>query len=180
MNGLHWQEKMRNLGRLARLGAFVLAAAVSSGCEEPPDLTLPGASEVEAAYDYGGGFSAALNGNVAEITIVQASRHIERGGTLWVKVGPYVFLFSQETMDLFRDYPGLAGVRAITRTPDGTEVARALLTRDTLNDLTWRRALHISGLARRDGTRRPTLLEDLVQWGEDHTEYDYNPRYSRP
>ena len=117
MNGLHWQEKVRNLGRISLLGAFVLAAAVSSGCEEPPDLTLPGVSEVESAYDYGGAFSATLNGNVAEITIVQASRHIERGGTLWVKVGPYVFLFSQETMDLFRDYPGLAGVRAITKTP---------------------------------------------------------------
>jgi hypothetical protein len=149
------------------------------GCEET-DLTLPRVGEVEGAYSYGGRLSATLNGNVAEISIVQADRQLQRGGTLWAKVGPYVLLFSRPTEDLFREYPGLAGVRVITTTSDGTEVARALLARDVLNDLTWRRALNIAGRARRDGTRRPTLLEDLVRWGEDHTEHDYNPRYSQP
>jgi hypothetical protein len=167
-------------GPFSGLVSLLLIGLVLGGCEETPDLTVPAAGQVEAAYMYGGALTATLSGNVAEITIVQPARQIERGGTLWVKVGPYVLLFSRETQELFQRYPGLAAVRAITRTSDGTEVARATLSRNALNDLTWRRALNISGLARRDGTRRPTLLEDLVEWGEDHTDYDYNPRYSRP
>jgi hypothetical protein len=149
------------------------------GCDEL-DLTLPRSAEVEAAYIYPGGLKATVRGNVAEVTITQAARDLRRGGTLWAKVGPYVLLFSEETEGLFRGYPGLAGVRVITVSSDGTEVARALLARDSLNGVTWRRARHIAGLARRDGTRRPSLLEDLVEWGEDHTEYTYSPRYSRP
>ena len=54
-----------------------------------------------------------------------------------------------------------------------------MLLRDELNDLTWRRALNIAGVARRDGTEQPSKLEDLARWGEDHTEYEYNPRYVR-
>ncbi len=161
------------------LPIILLVFGSSVGCGGP-DLSIPSSSEVEKAYTYGGGLSATMHGNVAEITIVQADRQLRRGGTLWAKVGPFILLFSKETEALFRDYPGLAGVRAVTVTPDGAEVARALLARDALNDLTWRRALNIAGLARRDGTRRPTLLEDLVEWGEDHTEFEYNPRFSRP
>ncbi len=163
----------------ALLPVFLLTFGVSVGCEEP-DLSVPNSSEVEEAYIYGGGLSARMSGNVAEITIVQADRQLRRGGTLWAKVGPFVLLFSKETETLFREYPGLAGVRAVTVTPDGAEVARALLARSALNDLTWRRALNIAGLARRDGTRRPTLLEALVRWGEDHTEFRYSPRFTRP
>ena len=147
------------------------------GCEEV-DLTLPTADEVESVFIYDGSLTASLNGNVAEVTIVQAERQLRRGGALWAKVGPYVFLFSKESEGLFRDYPGIAGIRVVTVTPDGTEVARAMLLRDELNDVTWRRSLNISGLARRDGTRRPTLLEALVEWGEDHTEYAYAKKYT--
>ncbi len=154
--------------------AVIMAAVALSGCENR-ELTVPSASEIEAAYMYEGELSAEVHGNVAEITVVQPSRHIRRGGSLWVKVGPYVVLFTEETQQLFRDYPGLAGVRVITRTPDrGGEVARVFLVRDTLTDVLWRRSLNIAGRARQDGTRRPTLLEDLVRWGEDHTEYQYN------
>ena len=179
MNGIAGQRTKSAVALLGLMPVFLFAYGVCVGCEEP-DLSVPSSAEVEGAYTYGGGLSATMNGNVAEVTIVQADRQIRRGGTLWVKVGPYVLLFSKETEGLFRDYPGLAGVRAVTVTPDGAEVARALLARGTLNDLTWRRALNIAGVARRDGTRRPTLLEELVRWGEDHTEFSYNPRYSRP
>jgi len=151
---------------------LLLIPLLLTGCEEV-DLTLPTADEVESVFIYDGSLSATLNGNVAEVTIVQAERQLRRGGALWAKVGPYVFLFSKESESLFRDYPGLAGIRVVTVTPGGTEVARAMLLRDELNDVTWRRAQHIAGLARRDGTRRPTLLEALVEWGEDHTEFDY-------
>ncbi len=157
--------------------AWLVGLTPVAGCQEA-DGTLPRASQVEAAYAYGGNLSVDMSGNVAEITIAQPSEQLRKGGSLWAKVGPYVLLFSSETEALFRAYPGLAGVRVIT-TSDGSEVARALLPRDTLSDLTWRRSLNIAGLARRDGTRRPTLLEALVRWGEDHTRYEYNPRYTR-
>jgi len=156
---------------------FILIPLFLMGCEEV-DLTLPTADDVESVFIYDGTLTASLNGNVAEVTIVQAERQLRRGGALWAKVGPYVFLFSKESEGLFRDYPGLAGIRVVTVTPDGTEVARAMLLRDELNDVTWRRSLNISGLARRDGTRRPTLLEALVEWGEDHTEYAYAKKYT--
>lgn len=168
------RERREVMSAVHRIGSTVLMAAVAlSGCSDQ-DLTVPSASEIEAAYMYEGELSAEMHGNVAEITVVQPSRHIRRGGSLWVKVGPYVVLFTQETQQLFRDYPGLAGVRVITRTPDRGEVARVFLVRDTLTDVLWRRSINIAGRARQDGTRRPSLLEDLVRWGEDRTEYQYN------
>lgn len=172
---------MRRFGLSRRMLGFACLAMAGAlwGCEEV-DLTVPDAEQVEAAYTYTGRLSAFINGNVAEVTIVQPDRHLRRGGTLWAKVGPYILLFSEETKTLFLDYPGLAGVRTITVSQGGTEVARALLTRDELNDITWKRAHYVSGLARRDGTKRPALLEDLVNWGEDHTEFSYNPVFSRP
>lgn len=138
---------------------------------------MPTAAEVESFYTYEREFSATMSGNVAEISVVQPQRQLDRGGTLWAQVGPYIFLFCQETQELFQRYPGLAGVRVVTRTPGGQKIAEALLSRNALNNLTWKRALNIAGKARRDGTRRPTLLEDLVRWGEEHTEHEYNPRY---
>ena len=158
---------------------LLVASGFLTGCEET-DLTVPSAKAVEEAFQYQGRLSVSMNGNVAEVTVVQPERQISRGGSLWAKVGPYVILFSEDTEQLFLDYPGLAAVRVKTVLPSGQEVAQALLPRDTLNELTWRRALNISGRARRDGTRRPTLLEELVRWGEDHTDYGYNPRYTRP
>ncbi len=141
------------------------------------DTSLPTDEAVAAVYEYDGVLEAEMSGNVAEVTVYQPTRQLLRGGSLWAKVGPYVFLFSAETQGLFEQYGGLAAVRVVTRAPGGREIARALLTRDTLNEVTWRRALHISGLARRDGSQRPALLEDLVRWGEDHTDYEYSPRY---
>ena len=179
MNGTDGKTARSGWAKGALIPLFLTGMGLFVACEAP-DLAVPNSDQVEDAYTYGGVLSATVSGNVVEITIVQADRQLRRGGTLWAKVGPYILLFTEETEGLFRGYPGLAGVRAVTVTPDGAEVARALLTRDALNDLTWRRALNIAGLARRDGTRRPTLLEDLVQWGEDHTEFTYNPRYSRP
>jgi len=116
---------------------------------------------------------------VAMVVVRQSADQLRRGGTLWARVGPYIYLFSEETRGLFRDYTGLAGVRVVTRVSGGTTVGNALLKRDELTDVLWRRSLNISGLARRDGTERITLLEDLIFWGEDHTEFEYNERYAR-
>ena len=166
-------------GRGLLLPFLFMTPWLVSGCQDP-ELSVPSSEVVEEAYLYDGKLTASMSGNVAEITIVQGDRQLRRGGTLWAKGGPYLLLFSEETENLFRDYPGLAGVRVITTTPSGTEVARALLPRTALNGITWRKARHIAGLARRDGTRQPTRLEELVQWGEDHTEFDYNPRFTSP
>ena len=174
LNGRNIMKGWMNRGLRVVLGLTALAVG---GCEEP-DLTLPSASAVEEAFQYEGNLSVAMNGNVAEVTVVQPERQISRGGSLWAKVGPYILLFSEEVEVLFQNYSGLAGVRVKTILPSGQEIAQALLPRDTLNSLTWQRALNIAGKARRDGTRRPTLLEELVRWGEDHTDYEYNPRYA--
>lgn len=174
-NGRNIMKGWMNRGLMVVL---VLNLMVVGGCEEQ-DLTVPSASAVEEAFQYEGNLSVTMNGNVAEVAVVQPERQISRGGTLWAKVGPYIILFSEETELLFQNYSGLAGVRVKTILPSGQEIAQALLPRDTLNGLTWQRALNIAGKARRDGTRRPTLLEELVRWGEDHTQYEYNSRYTR-
>ena len=153
-----------------------LALAAVAGCRTE-ELPVPGSEEAAEYYAAVADLTVEMSGNVAEVTVVQSAAQLRRGGSLWARVGPYIYLFSDATRSLFTDYPGLAAVRVITRTPGGTEVARATLARGTLNELTWRRALNVAGLARRDGTERVTLLEDLVEWGEDRTEFEYNPRY---
>lgn len=170
---------MIRLNRMASYVLVMLAAGLSAACDEPVDPTLPTAEEIEAHYEYEGRLDGELTGNVALVTVYQSALQLRRGGTLWAKVGPYIFLFTEETFQLLEDHPGLAGVRVVTKVGDGTEVARALLTRDELTGVLWRRSLNIAGLARRDGTNRVTLLDDLVRWGESHTEYEYNPRYIR-
>ena len=66
----------------------------------------------------------------------------------------------------------MSGVRVITHTGrNEAEVARAFLHRDSLNEITWKRARNIAGKARTGGTKRPVLLEELVEWGQAHTEF---------
>ena len=173
----HWLLPRRTVGRLAVLTALLLGSLVVA-CEAP-ELLVPDAEQVESYYTYSGQLTAEVTGNVAEITITQPAAQLRRGGRLWAKVGPYVLLFSQPTQQLFTDFQGLAGVRVITRAPGGQMVAQAMLRQQALNELTWKRALNVSGLARRDGTKRPTTLETLVLFGEDRTEFEYSSRYVR-
>lgn len=150
----------------------------SLGCEEV-DLALPSEAEAGEHYARSSDVSVRLSGNVVELTVDQPIRQVRRGGSLWAKVGPYIYLFSSETETLLREYPGVAGVRVITRTGrNEVEVARAFLHRDSLNELTWRRARNIAGKARTGGTRRPVLLEELVRWGQDHTEFGYSEEFT--
>jgi hypothetical protein len=165
--------------RIRRAGLILLTLPLAAGgCREAPDLTLPTAEDVVQYYSYQGGLEARVTGNVVEVIAFQPSAQIRRGGTLWAKVGPYILLFTEETHELMEDHPGVAGVRVVTRLRDGTEVARALLSRTELTGVLWRRSLNIAGKARLEGTAHPSLLEDLVRWGEDHTEYEYNPRFA--
>ena len=179
--------QLRNNRRAARLqpsrpervapALALIAWTLAAACVEAPQLTLPSADEVEGYYASETDLSAEINGNVAVVTVVQSANQLRRGGSLWARVGPYIYLFTEETHRLLEDFPGLAAVRVETQTAGGVPVASALLTRDELSGVLWRRSLNIAGQARRDGTERPGLLEDLIRWGEDHTEHEYSERY---
>jgi hypothetical protein len=153
-----------------------LLLALLSGCRGATDV-LPTPDDVVAYYPTSGDISVEMDDNVAEVYVQQPQEQLQRGGPLWAKVGPYIFLFSEGTRDLFEDYPTLAGVRVITRAPGGGEVARALLARDALNRIGWRRALNIAGRARVEGTQRVRAVEELVLWGEEQAAFSYSPRY---
>jgi hypothetical protein len=165
--------------RRAKKTIFVLGLVSLLGACEEAELVVPTEAQVLERFSSTEGVSVLMSGNVAEVTVQQPYAQVRRGGTLWAKVGPYIYLFSDEVLNLLTDFNGLAGVRVITTTRTQGEIARAFVTRDALTDVLWRRSKNIAGLARRDGTKRPSLLEDLVQWGEDHTEYSYNPRFIR-
>jgi hypothetical protein len=166
--------------RAARvLVAPVLILLALAGCEvgEEPDHPVPSSAEVEAYYEYAGDLSVEISGNVAQVRVTYDPVEYRRGGALWAKAFPYIFLFSPATRDALADHPGLGGVRVIAHHPNGDVVAQALLSRGVLTQLTWNRALNISGAARAEGTERPSVMQDLVRWGEDHSEFEYNPEY---
>ncbi|MDX1647102.1 MAG: hypothetical protein R3304_08150 [Longimicrobiales bacterium] len=162
----------------ARLLLVAVLLGTGGACVDRPEPTLPTAEEVEGYYEYGSELDAAIVGNVAVLTVEQDAEQLRRGGRLWAMVGPYIFLFTEETRQLLEDHPGLAAVRVNTRV-GSARVATALLPREEMPDILWRRSLNIAGKARRDGSARPTLLEALVAWGEAHTEYSYDERFTR-
>lgn len=160
----------------------VLVAALALGmlaaCElEDEELPLPSADEVQAYYEYEGELSVEMSGNVAQVTVVFDPREFERGGDLWAKAFPYIFVFAPGTRQALQEHRGLGGVRVIARHPNGDVVAQALLSREALTEVTWQRAVNIAGYARQEGTERPARMQDLVRWGEDHTDFEYNPSY---
>lgn len=167
--------------RVARAGMVGGVVLVLAGCGPRADLPLPTAEQVREFYQIRGDFDVEMNGNVAEVTVTQAADQLRRGGSTWAKSGPYIYLFSEATRDLFDAWPGLAGVRVTTRPASGRDmVATAFLRRDRLNPLTWSRALNASGLARRDGSTNPGRMTELVRYGEQTAdEFEYNPRYTR-
>lgn len=170
-----------------RLTAGVLACVlVVGGCEQargvfgaevPPP---PPADSLEPYYAAHRGVDRLeVNGNVVELHVRQPYRQLERGGSLWARVGPYVYLMTPSTRSVFEDFPGVAAVRVTTHLPDGTEVARAMLRRDAMSELQWRRTLNILGHALRGGRDNPRLLEELTEWSEERTEFWYSPDHTR-
>lgn len=156
----------------ALAGLLVLAACG----EDEAGPSLPSSSSLEDLYGTSRA-TATLNGNVVDVRVRQDARQIERGGTLWAKVGPYIYLFSPQTQELFARWSGVAAVRVRTTLDGGDWVAEAMLRRDALNALTWNDARRVVARARTEGTDRPGYLEDLIDYGEDRTDYRYNPRY---
>lgn len=173
--------EIRFRGRGAALALALLLALPVGACErlglddEPPPV--PSAAEVERHYDYAGELSVEISGNVAQVSVVVDPEEYARGGDLWAKAFPYIFLFSPATRDAFREHPGLAGIRVMVLHPNGDLMSQALLERGTLTGRGWQMAFQVAGDARREGTERPGLMHDLVRWGEDRTEFQYNPDY---
>jgi hypothetical protein len=161
--------------------AMMLVMAGTIGCDQvlPPkaDLSLPELDTVRQLYA-SNGITAEFrySGNVLELVVEQPADQLRRGGPLWARVGPYIYVFSPATRELFDSYPGLAGVRAITMA-GGEEVARALLVRDALNEYSWPRSRSILAEALDKGTERPSTMDRLATFGEQNTQYEYNPRY---
>lgn len=172
---------MRRRARIA-VGLVVAGLLAAGGCRERDGIDrehLPSVAQVDSIYEISTTTpdSVRLSGNVVELRFRQDPDQLRRGGSLWARVGPYIYLFSPSTRTLFEDFAGVGGVRVITLGPDGGEIARALLPREEMTDIRWRRSLNILGHALQEGTRRPTRLEDLINWGEKYTEHRYSEEY---
>jgi hypothetical protein len=169
-----------------RHAAVLLAAAMFvSGCDRifprKPDMTLPPIADVRGAYkEQGFRGTVTLDGNIVHLRVEQDVEHLRRGGTLWARVGPYIFLFSPATKRILETWPGIAAVRVVTVLPDGTEIARATVAQGALREGEWRRSHNLLGHALQSGTEKPRHIDDLVRWGEQHTKYRYNPRFIPP
>ncbi len=162
-------------GNAANLALLVAAAATFTACDRPEELRLP--TEADLAGLYGEGPEVGLNGNVVDVEVYQAADQLRRGGATWAKVGPFIYLFSPQTQDIFESWSGVGGVRVTTTDGRGRRVARAMLPRGTLNGLTWPRAINLVGKARLEGTRRPSYMLDLIEYGEETADYEYSTRY---
>ena len=169
---------------LRRTAGVVACVLVFGGCDqvrgflgeaEPPP---PTADEVAPYYaEHQGVVDLRMSGNVVEMEVRQPFEQLERGGSLWARVGPFVYLLTPATRSVFQDFPGVAAVRVITTLPNGEEVARAMLRRGALSDVLWRRTLNLLGHALAEGRENPRRLEELTEWGEEHTEFHYNPEF---
>jgi hypothetical protein len=162
--------------------ALLTLALGLGGCEklqfQRPELLLPDQAEAARFYhNFEGVTNVELSGNVVVLRVKQPISQLRRGGSLWAQVGPYIYLLSPGTKELLEAFSGVAAVRVITYTDLDDEVARAMLVRDTLSDYQWRRSLHLLGLVLKEGTASPSRLTDLVRWGEQYTDFNYNPSY---
>ena len=172
---------------MRRAAGLLACLLFFAGCEQVQDALdrsppePPALEAVAPLFEVHAGIrSVEMNGNVVELTVGQPFQQVQRGGSLWARVGPYVYLFAPSTREAFETFPGIAAVRVLTILPNGEEVARATLSRDRLSDILWRRSLNILGRALRDGRESPRRLEELTEWGEEHTEFRYNPEYVNP
>ena len=168
-----------------RAGVLLIVSMLTlAGCDrllpQRADLELPDTAVVETFYErHGLDAEYRYSGNVLEVVVQQPAEQLRRGGPLWARVGPYIYLFTPATRDLLDQYEGIAGVRAITMVGD-IEVARAMLVRDALNEITWRRALNVLGTALQQGTSRPSTMDALARFGEEITTFEYNADYVPP
>lgn len=178
-------KALRQMKHRHRLLALAIAAVGLAGCDrlgvggDAPG-TLPSTDQVRQEFvEHPTLSDVRINGNVVEVTFEADRANLRRGGSLWARAGLFVQLLSPDTRDLFARYDGVAAVRAIS-VLGGEEIGRATLLRDELSGVLWQRTLNLLGHALREGTERPSRLEDLAEWGEEHTEYQFNPDYVPP
>lgn len=166
-----------------RFFLFLVAgvAGLLGGCQtDAPPLARPDASDVRTYYEYGGRLEVEMSGNVAHVTVEIDREEYRMGGRVWAMASPYIFLFSPATQRAFRDFSGLGGVRVIVVYADGGVLAQALLERAEFNEVTWPRALNVAAYARMEGTQSPGYMRDLVRFGEEHTDFQYNREFIPP
>ena len=167
---------MKPVARRSGLVALGVAIAVlSAGCDRNDGLTYPTAAELDGLY--GPGVRVELTGNVIDVSARQEASQLQRGGALWAKVGPYIYLFTPQTQEALKTWSGVGGVRVRTFDSQRDLVAEAMLDRGVLNDVTWRKALNTAGLARTRGTERPSYMEKLVRYGEETARFKYSNKY---
>lgn len=159
------------------VGLLIATLGGLGACEAEPARELPSEAVLDSVY--GERVDISLNGNVVELAVTQAGDQLSRGGSVWAKAGPYIYLFTPQTQELLETYGGIGGVRVTTLDANGRLVARALLERGVLNSVTWPRAINVAGRARVEGTRRPQTMVNLAEFGEEHTSYEYSQRYVR-
>ncbi|MEJ2481841.1 MAG: hypothetical protein P8049_01580 [Gemmatimonadota bacterium] len=157
------------------VACLTIGLSIPVGCASEPGLTLPDEGSLEGIY--GDNVEVTLTGNVVDVVVRQPADQLRRGGATWAKVGPYIYLFSPQTRQLFEGYTGLGGVRVTTVDGRDRLVARALLPRATLNSVTWNKAIGLAGRARLEGTQRPTYILELIDYGEEQVEHEYGSYY---
>ena len=91
------------------MGGGLGLLALSVGACEQPDLSLPTGAEAQAYFANTQGVTVEVGGNVALVTVDQPFQQLRSGGSLWARVGPYVYLFSDATEQLFRRLGHLTG-----------------------------------------------------------------------
>jgi hypothetical protein len=163
--------------RTSRLARIACAVVLLAGCEPAVDTSLP--SDAELAGRFGPTVDLRMNGNVVEVSVSQSPEQLRRGGPIWAKAGPYIYLFTPQTQALFEEFGGVAAVRVTTVDGRDRLVARAMLERTRLNSVTWRRAINVAGRARVEATTRPNTMVDLIEFGEETTSFEYSDRYVR-
>ena len=161
--------------RASRLLWAAGALLVMAACEPATDTSLP--SGAELAGRFGPTVDLRMNGNVVEVSVQQSPEQLRRGGPIWAKAGPYIYLFTPQTQSLFDEFGGVAAVRVTTLDGRDRLVARAMLERAGLNSVTWRRAINVAGKARVEATTRPNTMVDLIEFGEEKTSFEYSDRY---
>lgn len=173
-------NRMNRIDRMAGLAVAALTLSTLAGCAgsgaKKLDLPTPEAAKLAFSKNHGVR-KVAVKGNVVIFHIRQPGGDLRRGGSMWAEVGPYIYLFSPGTRNLFQRYKDLGGVQVTTVTYGGQEVATALLPRDTMSELLWQRSLNILGHALKDGSSNPAALDTLINWGEAHTRFNYNKRF---
>lgn len=164
---------MASLRRGWKACVLCALAALSAACADgdAAEPVLPPADSTAAWF--GGSTEVRHSGNVLEIRGEIDPDFLRRGGRIWARSGPYFYLFNVRVRDLLLEYPDIAAVRAVTLSPDGREVARALLHRNELSVVEWKEALARASLAQTHGTESPRRIEELIRYGEDHTEFSY-------